>query len=129
MNKCKVCHRIGKGYRNEPTGYFEWEVFAERLSRTHHQEQCPGCGRYTIWVRDTTAEERFKKIVNSIIDRGVYPGPTIINVEVHGYKSNHLNGRETRWRREVMKERNIELLRPNADLPLTDYDVEWGSYV
>lgn len=74
------------------------------------------------------AEQKFKQIVNQLIDRGVYPGPTAINVEVHGYKSNQLNGRETRWRREVMKERGVKLLRPNAGLPLTDYDVEMGYW-
>lgn len=75
-----------------------------------------------------TAEQKFKRIVNRIIDHGVYPGPTVINIEVHGRKHNNLNGRETRWRREVMNARGIKLLKPEAAWPLTDYDVELGHY-
>jgi hypothetical protein len=55
------------------------------------------------------SEAKFKKIVNGLIDEGIYPGPTPINFHYRGTRSNQLNGAETRWRREVMKERNIAL--------------------
>jgi len=74
----------------------------------------------------TNAEFTFKRIVNRLIDLGTYPGPTAINRQLgRTGKLNQLNGRETRWRREVMKERNIPLMRPHAAMPLTDYDGEW----
>lgn len=82
----------------------------------------------------TIAEERFKAVVNELIDNDIYPGPTAINDKLYGpfgagYKpSNHLNGRQTKWRREVMKERDIKLKRPDAALPLTDYDTEPSNY-
>jgi hypothetical protein len=63
----------------------------------------------------TKAEERFKDVVKSLHARGVYPGPTAINAELRGNLSNHLNGRETKWRREVFEELDIPLLRPNSE--------------
>jgi hypothetical protein len=63
----------------------------------------------------TPAEERFKNIVRSLHERGIYPGPTAINIELRGHKSNHINGRETKWRREVMEELKLPLLRPNSE--------------
>lgn len=33
----------------EPTGYVEKAEWAEHMSRTHEQRQCPGCGLWTIW--------------------------------------------------------------------------------
>lgn len=66
-----------------------------------------------------TAEERFKVIVDQLIDNGIYPGPTAINRALEQYafvkrggRTNHLNGRETKWRREVMYQRGIPLQRP-----------------
>lgn len=76
-----------------------------------------------------TAEEKFKNVVRDIVAANEYPGPTAINLKLRGYKSNHLNGRETRWRREAMKKLGIQLKRPDAALPLTDYDVEDGAYL
>lgn len=38
------------GDTDAPSGYlarFEW---AEEMSRTHEQRQCPGCGLYKIWM-------------------------------------------------------------------------------
>lgn len=76
------------------------------------------------------AETRFKSTVEDIIAAGAYPGPTLINKMLgRGRHNNHLNGRDTHWRREVMKKHNIPLMRPGADLPLTDYDVEWNAYL
>ena len=48
LPKCK-CGRQGRFYRNEPTGYAEWADWADKMVKTHHQEQCPDCGRYTVW--------------------------------------------------------------------------------
>jgi hypothetical protein len=52
------------------------------------------------------AEKQFKTIVEKLIDRGVYPGPTAINnarLGTHGAgQTNNINGRECRWRREVL---------------------------
>jgi len=33
-----------------PEGYIEWHAWAERISKTHKQEKCTGCGRYVIWT-------------------------------------------------------------------------------
>lgn len=67
----------------------------------------------------TTAELHFKDVVHNLIDNGIYPGPTAINRGLVKWKGktrsrrlNTLNGRETKWRREVMKERKVGLLRP-----------------
>lgn len=46
---CGKCGHRGRGYRHEPQGYLEWHEWAERMSRTHHQERCPGCQLYTVW--------------------------------------------------------------------------------
>ena len=32
-----------------PSGYAAWHEWAERKSRTHDQERCPGCGLFKIW--------------------------------------------------------------------------------
>jgi hypothetical protein len=76
----------------------------------------------------TPAEKRFKKVVRELHKEGVYPGPTVINLIVHGHKARNLDGRETRWRREMFKELGIKLLRPEAALPLTDYDGEYRTW-
>jgi hypothetical protein len=57
MSACKHCGRTGRFYRDEPRGYFEWHAWAEKLSRRYHQEQCPGCGRFTIWRRGAAPRE------------------------------------------------------------------------
>jgi hypothetical protein len=62
--------------------------------------------------------EIFKKCVHDLIDHGVYPGPTAINDYINRNWNpdrtvdNHLNGRDTRLRREIMQERGIPLRRP-----------------
>lgn len=33
-----------------PEGYMAWMSWADRMSKTHKQIKCAGCGRYTIWV-------------------------------------------------------------------------------
>jgi hypothetical protein len=57
----------------------------------------------------TETEQKFKAVVNELIDEGIFPGPTPINLRYRNDRDNHLNGRETKWRREVMKERGVEL--------------------
>lgn len=53
MNVCRHCGRKGRGYRREPSGYVEWFDFAAAMTRRGYaQVPCPGCGRFTVWVRD-----------------------------------------------------------------------------
>lgn len=52
MSVCRFCGRKGRGYRNEPPTYLAWQNWAEKMSKTHHQEACPGCGRFSVWMRD-----------------------------------------------------------------------------
>jgi hypothetical protein len=33
-----------------PDGYIQWHAWAEKMSKTHRQVKCGGCGRYSIWV-------------------------------------------------------------------------------
>lgn len=41
----------------EPTGYFAWHEWAERMTKTHKQIRCPGCGLWAIWTpRDLPTE-------------------------------------------------------------------------
>lgn len=37
-------HKIG-----ESLGYVAWHQWAKKMSKTHVQEKCPGCGLYKIW--------------------------------------------------------------------------------
>ena len=32
-----------------PSGYLQWHAWAQRMSKTHRQERCPGCDLYAIW--------------------------------------------------------------------------------
>ncbi|HEY3259615.1 MAG TPA: hypothetical protein VGJ95_04990 [Pseudonocardiaceae bacterium] len=48
-------HKVATGcpqhalHTPQPAGYSEWFDWAERMSRTHDQVRCPGCGRFSIW--------------------------------------------------------------------------------
>lgn len=33
----------------QPQGYIEWHAWAEKMSKTHRQRKCSGCGLYKIW--------------------------------------------------------------------------------
>ena len=33
----------------QPAGYLAWDAWAEQMSATHDQRQCPGCKLWTIW--------------------------------------------------------------------------------
>lgn len=68
------------------------------------------------------AELRVKDCIRRLHAAGIYPGPTAINIwlgrkRVH---MNQLNGKETRWRREVMRELGILLQRPDAKTMMED---------
>lgn len=58
-----------------------------------------------------TAEERFKGAVLRLHARGVYPGPTALNLELSGRRSRHLGGCRPRWRREAFAELGLQLQR------------------
>lgn len=47
--KCRHCGRAGRFYPAQPEGYVNWFEWAEKKSRTHHQEPCPGCSRLSVW--------------------------------------------------------------------------------
>ena len=32
-----------------PDGYLAWHEWAERMSKTHDQRQCKGCGLWAVW--------------------------------------------------------------------------------
>lgn len=34
----------------EPHGYLDWHAWAEKKTKTHHQERCPHCGLFAIWL-------------------------------------------------------------------------------
>ncbi len=49
-------HNIG------PDGYHEWETWADEMSKTHEQKQCPGCTFWVIWEpKENTQEEVMPK--------------------------------------------------------------------
>lgn len=33
-----------------PTGYVEWHDWAEEMSKTHKQTQCPTCQLWVVWI-------------------------------------------------------------------------------
>lgn len=33
-----------------PSGYVDWQCWAEWKARTHRQEQCPVCQLWAIWI-------------------------------------------------------------------------------
>lgn len=43
------CPRAGLHTASGPAGYLQWHEWAKRMSRTHRQRKCPGCGLYKIW--------------------------------------------------------------------------------
>jgi hypothetical protein len=36
-----------------PDGYIQWHAWAEKMSKTHRQEKCGECGRWSIWIPKT----------------------------------------------------------------------------
>lgn len=40
----------GKKHTPAPQGYVEWHEWAEEKGKTHKQEKCPGCGKWSIWT-------------------------------------------------------------------------------
>lgn len=39
-----------------PTGYIQWHAWAAKMSKTHKQERCKGCGLLAIWVPKKTRD-------------------------------------------------------------------------
>lgn len=35
---------------NQPEGYLAWNAWAEKMSKSHRQVKCPGCGLWALWV-------------------------------------------------------------------------------
>ena len=33
----------------DPPGYIKWHEWAAKMSKTHKQRKCSGCGLYAIW--------------------------------------------------------------------------------
>jgi len=64
-------------------------------------------------VRSKAAEQKFKAVVRALWAGGTYPGPTAINRAFGRTNVNqrNLNGDETRWRREVMRDLGIPYAR------------------
>ena len=51
------------------------------------------------------AETRFRRLIRSLLARGIKPTPTLINRylgRTGRRRLNHINGREARWRRQEL---------------------------
>jgi len=46
---CEYCGHRSRFHVAAPAGYVAWAEWAEKKCRTHHQEPCPDCGRFTMW--------------------------------------------------------------------------------
>lgn len=36
-------------HTDQPEGYIAWHWWAAKMSQTHKQRKCKGCGQYVIW--------------------------------------------------------------------------------
>lgn len=45
-----ICPNADQHTPDQPTSYTGWHHWATRMSRTHNQVRCPGCGLYEIWI-------------------------------------------------------------------------------
>lgn len=52
MNAGQSCHHTPC-----PTGYVAWHEWAEKMSKTHHQERCSNCGLWAIWTKNDAVIE------------------------------------------------------------------------
>jgi len=66
-----------------------------------------------------TAEEKFKKVLRTLHSKGIYPAPTMLNMMIHGHNSDNINGRESKWRKEMFKELGIQFQRPRGSVAAT----------
>ena len=83
----------------------------ERGESIPGESRAPGervFGREAKVVRERA---RFLAAVLFLWKADVYPSPTALNMALHGRRSNNLSGRETTWRRALMKEFGIPLQR------------------
>jgi hypothetical protein len=46
-------------HTNGPTGYCEWDLWAEHMSLSHFQIPCTGCGLYKVWIPKFVAAIRW----------------------------------------------------------------------
>ena len=44
-----VCSNFAN-HTSGPLDYAAWHEWAERMSQTHQQRRCEGCGRWAVWV-------------------------------------------------------------------------------
>ena len=55
-----------------PAGYIGWHAWARRMSRTHRQLICSGCGRYKVWVEKGGARQHprnWRELVQALAAR------------------------------------------------------------
>jgi hypothetical protein len=48
-----------------PNGYIAWFGWAHRMSKTHRQIRCEGCGLYYVWVTKMPREKK-TRVSNAI---------------------------------------------------------------
>lgn len=48
-------------HTRRPELYLHWYSWAERMSKTHAQVTCEGCGRWMIWLPNAQAREVNKR--------------------------------------------------------------------
>jgi hypothetical protein len=44
-----------------PEGYIQWDSWAARMSKTHKQTLCPGCGRWRIWIKKPPQSRAYER--------------------------------------------------------------------
>jgi len=44
-----ACPRASE-HTPQPASYLDWHEWARRMSKTHRQRRCEGCGRLNVWV-------------------------------------------------------------------------------
>lgn len=43
-----ICPNL-EDHTYQPEGYIAWHQWADKMSKTHKQRKCAGCGLYVIW--------------------------------------------------------------------------------
>lgn len=89
MEKTKDCPNI-KNHTESPEDYVGWHVWAEEMSKDHHQIRCPECGLYVIWVKGRDSETADLKqeleITDYLLDEVIEVLKMIPECPVHGYQ-------------------------------------------
>ncbi len=47
-----------KNHSQSPELYLDWMSWAEKMSKTHKQVRCPGCGLFKMWVPKAKRKKR-----------------------------------------------------------------------